>query len=121
MPTVAVLGLSFTANSPVIIESSAIKLISKLLEENIPVIVYDPHAMPNVRSQFDNSIIYAESEINCITDANVIIIIHRSDDFKKAVETMQFKKPVTIIDCWRIINPEQLKGHVHYIPVGKHT
>jgi UDPglucose 6-dehydrogenase len=119
--TVGILGLSFIPNSPVIIESPGIKLLSRLLEKQISVTVYDPYALSNVRVQFDNSVMYATSIEECISKSQIIVVAHRSEDFKKAIESYRSSNAITVIDCWRIIDPTKIKGTVDYIPFGKYN
>jgi UDPglucose 6-dehydrogenase len=117
--TVGILGLSFIPNSPVIIESPGIKLLSRLLEKQISVTVYDPYALSNVRVQFDNSVMYAISVEECISKSQIIVVAHRSEDFKKAIENYRSSNAITVVDCWRIIDSSKIKGTVNYIPFGK--
>jgi UDPglucose 6-dehydrogenase len=116
---VGILGLSFVPNSPVIIESPGLKLLQYLLSCKAPVTVYDPHALPNVRSQFENSVIYAFSAEECVSESDVVVVMHRSEEFRKVVEEHEYDHETTIIDCWRIIDPSKIKGSVKYVPLGK--
>lgn len=119
--SVSILGLSFKPNTPVITESPAMKLIDKLLEENIKVIVYDPLAMENAKVVFGDKISYANSVKNCISQSSVCVITTQADEFKSIDESYLVHNPITIIDCWRIIELERFKNNklVNYIALGK--
>lgn len=112
--TVGILGLAFTDNTPVIVESPAIKLIKTLIDNEISVIVYDPLAMDNTRALFENSVIYARSMQECLA-ADICVLTLRSQKYKEAVETYIPKKLLTVVDCWRILNPIVLDNNIRLI------
>ena len=117
--TVGVLGLAFTANTPVVTESSAVKLIAELLQEDVHVVAYDPLAIENTRALFGNKVDYADSAASCLAQAGVCVITLRSPELKQAVETFVPAHTLTVVDCWRIINVARLDRSVSYIALGR--
>lgn len=117
--TVAVLGLSYKPNTPVIEESSGIKLIDELLNNNMQVVAYDPLAMENARTYFGDKIVYSSSVKDCFKRANVCVITTQADEFKSIDESYVVYNPTTIIDCWRMLHPSALGNKVQYVPLGK--
>lgn len=117
--TVSILGLSYKPNTPVIEESPAIKLIEELLKKDLEIIVYDPLAVDNTRALFGENIMYASSVKDCLVNSSVCIITTLEKEFLEINESMIVNKPMTFIDCWRMLDQSKLEKHVKYIAVGK--
>ena len=115
---VAVLGLSYKPNTPVIEESPSIKLIEELLKRDTEVIVYDPLALDNAKVQFGDNILFASSIKDCFHNSSVCIITTQDDEFKKIDDTLIYHNPTTIIDCWRLLDSKRFSGKVRYVAVG---
>ncbi len=117
--TVAILGLSFKPNTPVIVESPAIKLIKSLLERNIKITVYDPLAMENTRAVFGTRINYANSVRECISQSSHCVITVPSNEFQQLDDSYIVREPFVIIDCWRILDPSKFKKKITYVAIGR--
>ncbi|MFH1036853.1 MAG: nucleotide sugar dehydrogenase [Patescibacteria group bacterium] len=115
---VSVLGLSFKPNTPVIIESPAIKLIKFLLTKGVKVTAYDSLAKESVKEIFKDKIEYADSLKECLSRSDLWVITLPSEEFKSADYKKITKKPVVIIDCWRILKPNRLPKNVKHIKWG---
>ncbi|RMF98640.1 MAG: UDP-glucose/GDP-mannose dehydrogenase family protein, partial [Acidobacteria bacterium] len=119
--TVGIIGLAFTNNTPVITESPAIKLIDELIKRDIRVLAYDPLAIENTRNIFGSQVEYVHSVESCLTHVNLAVITLRNQQIKKAVESFVVKNPLTIIDCWRMIDADRLnKTLIKYVPIGRY-
>jgi UDPglucose 6-dehydrogenase len=116
---VSVLGLAFKTNTPVIEESPAIKLMHDLVNEDIDVTVYDPLALTNTYALFDDELTYADSAAECLGRSPVCVITLQDAEYKRVVEDFAPEKPVTVIDCWRILDPGKLHANIRYIAVGR--
>ncbi len=117
---VSILGLSYKPNTPVIEESPAVKIIEELLKKNLEIAVYDPLAISNAKAYFGGNILYSPSIKDCISYSSLWIITTQEDKFKHIDGSYVFYNPTTIIDCWRIIEPEKFKNKlVKYITLGK--
>lgn len=117
--TVGVLGLAFTVNSPVVVESPAIKLIEGLLLHDVRVVAYDPLAIINARSKFGSTVEYVHTVENCLSQVSLAVITLRSPDIITSIEKYQPSEPMTLIDCWRLVNIETLSNLYNYVPIGK--
>lgn len=117
---VSILGLSFKPDTPVIVESPAIKLIKRLLKQNIKVTVYDPLAMSNTREIFHNRISYTASVKDCISKSSLCVITTPAKIFEKINSSYFFHEPTIIIDCWRILDSQRLGRKVKYVPLGRY-
>jgi UDPglucose 6-dehydrogenase len=116
---VAILGLSYKPDTCVIEESPAIKLIDELLKkEDIEIIVYDSLAMDNTRAMYGDKIIYASSMEDCLAEASLGIVTTQAKDLK-TIDSSIIHSQLTIIDCWRQLDPSRLGTNVKYVPLGK--
>jgi UDPglucose 6-dehydrogenase len=118
---VAILGLSYKPNTPVIEESAGIKIIEELLEQEkgVEIIVYDPLAMDNARAYLGEKVSYASSVEECFARASACIITTQAEEFKLIHEGYIAHNPTTIIDCWRLFDASQFSHKVHYIALGR--
>jgi UDPglucose 6-dehydrogenase len=116
---VGILGLAFKPNTPVIIESPALKLIQELLKHDIHIIAYDPLAIDITRSMLGSAIEYTDSVDDCLEKADVCVATLHSMEIKHAIENHEYTRPITLVDCWRMINPSELSEDVKYVPLGR--
>lgn len=117
--TVAVLGLAFKPDTPVIEESPSIKLIELLLEKGIKVVAHDPLAMEAVKEVLGDKIIYVSSPQEALKHASCAIIATRHKEYLALSQEDIVRNPTVIIDCWRILGHLKTSPKVRYIPLGK--
>lgn len=118
--TVAILGIAYKPDTPVIEESASIKLIEKLLKKGVKVIVFDPLAKDNTKLVFGDKIHCAASIKDCFTRASLCVITGQHKEFKFITEDLIANKHTTIIDCWRLLKGIQFGDKVKYIAYGTH-
>lgn len=116
---VGILGLAYKPDTDIIEESPGMKLSLALVSKNIPVIVYDPLALYNVRNLLGNKVKYAVSSSDCISRSDIIVITCPCKEFYKIKPSIWYmkKNPRTVIDCWRILNLKNQKD-LQYIRLG---
>ena len=117
---IAVLGLAFKPNTEDMREAIAIKIINSLLEEGANITAYDPAAIPNAKSVFQNKIEYASSAIECLKDADCCIIVTEWKEFQKLTPedfTQNMQQPV-LIDGRRIYNSKEFNGKLKFAAIG---
>ena len=117
--TVGMLGLSFTMNTPTVTESPAIKLINELLKKDLRVVAYDPVAIDEARRVFGSAVEYVHSPHSCLSNADIAIITLRYPEIKKAIEDYIPINSLTLVDCWRLIDPTKLNDRIQYVPLGR--
>lgn len=113
---VCILGQSFKPDTHVIAESSAISLITQLLEDGVHTTVYDPYAKSAVKSTFGYALTYAESAQAAMAEDSVIVLYNPVPEYLEAAENAP--QNTVIIDCWRALNPDMLPANTTYIPMG---
>ncbi len=115
--TIAVLGLAYKPNTPVVEESPGIHLVQQLLERGFKVVVYDPLAMDNARAVLGDSIRYAASVPDCLTAVSSCVIATPCAEFKSVEQ--HAADSMTVVDCWRFLDPSRLAAGVKYVAVGR--
>lgn len=116
---VAILGLAYKPNTPVIEESAAIKLIEELLGRGVKITVYDPLAIEQTKMTFGERINYTSSLKEGLSSSTCWIFTLPYPEFAALDNSLVTHNPTTVIDCWRIINPVRLGSKVKYIALGK--
>ncbi len=117
--TVGVLGLAFTPNTPVVVQSPAIKLVAELVKHDVRVVAYDPLAIPSARSIFGSAVEYVDSVDACLGRVGLVVLPLRSEEIKKAVEGFSAPQPLTIVDCWRMIDSRTIGSQRKYVAMGR--
>jgi len=109
--TLAILGLTFKANTDDMRESPAIPIIKNLLAANAEVKVHDPKAIKEAQNVFGDSIQYCENIYDAVTSTDALIIItewsiYRNLDFSKIFGLM--KTPI-LVDLRNILQSKDLQ------------
>lgn len=95
---IAIWGLSFKANTDDIRESSAIKVILKLLEEGAKISCYDPVAIENAKKALgqNEKIEFCSEKFTALKKAKALILMTDWEEFKK-VKPKEIKKYLKIV------------------------
>jgi len=115
---VGILGLSFKPDTSVITGSTSLKLAGALVQQKIPVVVFDPLCLTQVRSLFSDRIQYAESAADCIARSGLCVIANPERTYKEAIERFQPSEPKIVLDCWRLLDRSKLHENLHYQALG---
>ncbi|MFC2153916.1 UDP-glucose dehydrogenase family protein [Candidatus Altiarchaeota archaeon] len=118
----AVLGLAYKKDTPVIEESAAISIIKALLDEDIRINLYDPAGMDEAKLELGEhtNLYYAKNIEECLKDASLCFIATPWDEFKK-IKPETFKKNMKtplILDAWGLYDLSTEEG-VDYREIGK--
>lgn len=114
-----VLGLSFKTNTPVIIQSSGIRLIQKFLDKEHPktaIIGVDPLAVDNAKLIFGNSVKLMDNIDNCLDISKVYVLVNNDKKYINKLQSWRPRTKVTVIDCWRSLDIEKISANIKYIP-----
>ncbi len=113
---IAVLGLSYKPNTPIIEDSQALGIAQVLVSEGYRVSVYDPQALENARSVLGNTVRYAKNVDDCLKGTALALIAVPWQEFKK-VNFKKLNQKTIFLDCWRLL--ENVKGvKVRYLGCG---
>ncbi|MBN2025467.1 MAG: UDP-glucose/GDP-mannose dehydrogenase family protein [Actinobacteria bacterium] len=117
---VGILGLTYKPDTNVVEESQGVLLAGRLEEEGIRCFAYDPAArIEDVAKEFDGFSGISSLE-ECVRQADVIIITTPWDEFKTIDPALfaQGGRRRVVIDCWRILDPEEVGIHAAYHALG---
>ena len=119
---IALWGLAFKPNTDDIREAPALRIIEELISNGATITAYDPEAMPNVKREIGDKVIYAENQYDALKDADGLVIAtewseFRTPDFNKIKSLL--KHPV-IFDGRNLFELNQMKeAGFHYESVGR--
>ncbi|NQU74352.1 MAG: UDP-glucose/GDP-mannose dehydrogenase family protein [Candidatus Omnitrophica bacterium] len=113
---IAILGLSYKPNTPIIEDSQVLSIAQVLVSEGYRVCVYDPQALESARSVLGDTVKYAKNVQECLAGADLGIIGVPWNEFKR-INAKKLKKGIILFDCWRLL--EGKKGlDIRYLGVG---
>ncbi|MCS6801251.1 MAG: nucleotide sugar dehydrogenase [Chloroflexota bacterium] len=118
--TVGILGLAFTANTPVVTESPAIKLIPALLADDVRVVAYDRLAIDNARVIFGSAVEYASSAAACLAEADVVVLTLRDQELVDALMHYSDGRRRIVVDCWRQLDPQHMPEALTVVALGRY-
>ena len=116
---VGILGLSYKPDTPVVEESQGVMLANRLAADGFAITVFDPEA--DARPALDPSIAQAPSLADCVDDCDVLVLMVQWPAFRQlpALLGTRPRRPRTIVDCWRLVNPTELEGLAEAVYLGK--
>ncbi|MBZ0297272.1 MAG: UDP-glucose/GDP-mannose dehydrogenase family protein [Anaerolineae bacterium] len=120
--TIAIWGLAFKPETDDVREAPSIYMMNSLLQKGVSLRVFDPEAMPNIKKQFGDKLIYANSMYEALENADALLIctewsIFRTPDFQKLKSLL--KEPV-IFDGRNLYRIEDLETEgFTYISIGR--
>lgn len=115
--SVAVLGLAYKPNTPVIDESAAVMLVEALVRHEVLVNVYDPLALGSLRARLGDRVRYASSVREAVRGASLVVLA--SPEFSEVSGDDLGPAPVTVVDCWRAADPRRYPKSVRWIQLGR--
>jgi len=80
--TIAVWGLAFKPRTDDVREAPALVLVDFLLSQGCAVRVHDPEAMPNVRAQYGDRLVYCDRPYGALEGADGLAIVTEWQEFR---------------------------------------
>jgi UDPglucose 6-dehydrogenase len=116
---VAVLGLSYKPDTPVIEESQGIMLAKALNEAGFEVVVHDPMSLGPAQSVLGTTARLACSAREAVSEADVAVIVTPWTDYADiSPEWLANGRTRFIIDCWRQLDPGLFSGRCKIVRLG---
>lgn len=116
--SVAVLGLSYKANSNVIEEAPGFILARSLSSSGVKVKVHDPLAMDAARGVLGDSVIYANSIDDAIANSDMVVIAN-PDQAYAGLQLASIPRSTIVIDAWRLLRKQTEAGDwPNYVGLG---
>jgi UDPglucose 6-dehydrogenase len=117
--SVTILGIAYKENASLLAGSTGVALTEILLQNGVQVIVHDPLAMVNARRRFGESVRYAPELEDALRESRVIVITTRDPEFATITGAMLPEESCSVIDCWRLLNPDALTPGCRHITLGR--
>ncbi|HEY1244838.1 MAG TPA: UDP-glucose/GDP-mannose dehydrogenase family protein [Hyphomicrobiaceae bacterium] len=119
--TIAVLGLTFKAETDDMRESPAVSIITALQDAGARVRAYDPQGMAHARSIL-NGVEFAHDAYACAEGADALVVMTEWTEFRRLdlgrIKSL-LKRPI-LVDLRNIYRPEAMAGHgFTYVSVGR--
>jgi len=120
---VAILGLSYKPDTPVVDESRGLLIAGILADRGLDVTVYDPMALRTAEGVLGASVRYARSVDECIEGADVVAITTPWEQFRHLpLEKMNRSGPRIVFDCWGVCTSEaRTLAQIRVLGVGPHS
>ena len=119
---VSILGLAFKPETDDMRDSPALEIISELYSKGANIIAYDPAAMIEAKSLFQDKVIFAEDSENCIRGADVCVIITEWNEFR-AISASKFSDLMNgnvVVDRRNIYSPDEMRcAGLNYSSIGR--
>jgi UDPglucose 6-dehydrogenase len=118
---VGLLGLAYKTHTPVVTESTAMKLIPLLLENELEVFLHDPLATEATKAVWGDKVHYCGDMASCCQACGVLVILSAYEEYQNISQSILTSQQTVIIDCWRILNQASLGDHIDYVGLGLHA
>ena len=119
--TVALLGLAFKPETDDMRDSPTIPLITGLQSRGAAIRAYDPQAMDNARTMFEN-VTFCRDAYDAAKDADALVIATEWNEFR-ALNLSRLKSLVRqplIVDLRNVYDPQRMKSEgFRYFSVGR--
>lgn len=121
---IAVLGLTFKANTDDMRYSPSLVIVPKLIEAGAVIQAYDPEGMQEAKKEFKtNKISYCSGMYEALNGADLMVILTEWDEFRK-LDLSKLKaslKTGLVIDLRNILDAEDVRdAGLEYVCVGGH-
>src|SRR5262249_53063087 len=111
--TLALWGLAFKPRTDDIREAPALALIDGLLTQGVGIRVHDPEAIPNVRAQYGDRLIYCDRPYGALESAEGLVIVTEWQEFR--TPDFEIRKRLlrerVVFDGRTLYEPRTMKGH----------
>ena len=120
----AMWGLAFKPDTDDIREAPALYIINKLLELGAEIVAYDPEAMDNVKSLYQDKITFVDHQYDALNNADALLIVtewgaFRNPDFNKMKSLLKENK---IFDGRNLYDLNDMKNKgFYYESIGRKT
>jgi len=117
---VGVLGLAYKPGTNVIERSQGFELVQNLIAKSVPLVLYDPFAMENVRGVLGGQIMFATSAKDCARRAGVVVVTIPCEEFKEIgpEDLKRTGEQALLIDCWRLFDSRKFADVCRYVAMG---
>ena len=118
---IGVLGLSYKPDTPVVEESQGVLLANRLAAAGYATTVFDPAALGEAAPLLVSSVARAASLAECLERSDVVVVMVPWPVFRAIPDLLRARprRPLTIVDCWRVLEPAALQGFADTVLLGR--
>ena len=102
--TVAVLGLTYKPNTPVIERSQSVEIARLLVEQGFRVVVHDPTGVGPARAVLGERVRYADTAAAAIAEAQGVLVATPWPAYRELHKALPAGCSITIVDCWHLLD-----------------
>jgi len=118
---VAVLGLAYKPDTPVIEYAQGVLLADALNKAGRRVIVHDPLALDAARAVLGSEIEFATSVVQAVASADAVVVMIPASEYIEFFAARSEKGRVRlIVDCWRIVDPARGSQDLLIVQLGRY-
>lgn len=117
---VGILGLAYKPHTTVVEESQGIAFARYFASKGVPVVAYDPEAMPGARLLLDGQVTFAASAADCARQADLLFVATPWDEFRELPPSvLEGRGRPVVVDCWKILPAEPFARVADLIVLGQ--
>ena len=120
--TVGILGLSFKPETDDMRDSPALDIVPALIAAGARVQAYDPKAMHEAKPMLPEEVVFTESAVSCLADADIAVVVTEWNEFR-ALTAEQFLGAMRgnlLVDLRNIYNPADMRdAGLTYHSIGR--
>jgi UDPglucose 6-dehydrogenase len=117
---VAILGLAYRPNTPLVEESQALIMAEFLADNGYTVNTHDRFALDLAKKEAGDKLNYFESIDDAVKGVDAVVVTMMADEYK-ALNADYFKKMMEnkgqVFDFWRLYRGQDF-GNIRYLPLG---
>jgi UDPglucose 6-dehydrogenase len=118
---VAVLGLAYKPDTPVVEQSQGLMLAAALDKAGRRVIAHDPLAMDAARAALGPAVCFAASPEAALAAADAVVVMTPCAEYKAFFRGWRGAGPARlVVDCWRLVDPALASDRLAVIQLGRH-
>jgi UDPglucose 6-dehydrogenase len=118
---IALLGMSYKPQTPVVEESHSVKLAARLADAGYVVAVHDPLAQDAALAVLGAKVVAASSLEDAVRDCDLLIVATGWSDYK-AIDPVWCKRTngqrLTVLDLWRTLPAEKFADVADVLYLG---
>jgi UDPglucose 6-dehydrogenase len=117
---IGVLGLAYKPDTSVVERSQGVDLVQRLVAEGHDVVAYDPKALGTAQTSISGAFRAAATAEACVREASLVVIMTPWPEFRAIPAEAFARSPrLTVIDCWRLLQQEELGASADIVYLGR--
>jgi UDPglucose 6-dehydrogenase len=117
--SVAVLGLAYKPDTPVIERSQGLMLAATLAKSGRRVLVHDPLAMSPARASLGATLSFTASLEEAVAAADAVVVMLPCYEYKEFFSSWSGNDTTRlVIDCWRLVDPSLASDKLAIMQLG---